>query len=135
MNGTLWKAIQVTLHARELKLSDWEALLPDALHSIRSVLCTATNTTPHDRLFNFTRKSTSGKTIPSWVKPGPVYVKNHTRTSKNDPPVSSATLLHANPQYARVRLPSGVETTVSIRDLAQKPVVEEAAHIPEPALR
>ena len=133
LNGTLWKAIQVTLHARELKLSDWEAVLPDALHSIRSLLCTATNTTPHDRLFNFTRKSTSGKTIPSWVKPGPVYVKNHTRTSKNDPPVSSATLLHANPQYAHVRLPSGVETTVSIRDLAQKPVIEEAAHIPEPA--
>ena len=27
-------------------------------------------------------------------------------------------MLHANPQYAHVRLPSGVESTVSIRDLA-----------------
>ena len=128
LNGTLWKAIQVTLHSRELKMSEWETVLPDALHSIRSLLCTTTNTTPHDRMFNFTRKSTSGKTIPSWVKPGPVYVKDHTRRSKNDPPVSSATLLHANPMYAHVRLPSGVETTVNIRDLARQPGVEETQH-------
>ena len=125
LNGTLWKAIQVTLHSRKLKMSEWETVLPDALHSIRSLLCTTTNTTPHERMFNFTRKSTSGKTIPSWVKPGPVYVKNHTRRSKYDPPVSSATLLHANPQYAHVRLPSGVETTFSIRDLARQPDSEE----------
>ena len=118
LNGTLWKAIQVTLHSREMKLSEWETVLPDALHSIRSLLCTTTNTTPHERLFNFTRKSTSGKTIPSWVKPGPVYVKNHTKRSKNDPPVTPVTLLHANPMYAHVQLPSGAETTVSIRDLA-----------------
>ena len=39
----------------------------------------------------------------------PVYVKNHTRRSNNDPPVSPATLLHANPHYAQyARLPSGV---------------------------
>ena len=47
LNGTLWKAIQVTLHSRKLKPSDWEDVLPDALHSIRSLLCTSTNATPH----------------------------------------------------------------------------------------
>ena len=125
LNGTLWKAIQVTLHSRNMKASEWEAVLPDALHSIRSLLCTATNCTPHERMFNFSRKSTSGKTIPSWVKPGPIYVRNHTRRSKYDPPVSSATLLHVNPSYAHVRLPSGVETTVSIRDLARQPLAEQ----------
>ena len=125
LNGTLWKAIQVTLHSRNMKLSEWETVLPDALHSIRSLLCTTTNTTPHERMFNFTRKSTSGKTIPSWVKPGPIYVKNHTRKSKLDPPVSPAVLLHANPSSAQVRLvPSGVETTVSIRDIARFPDAE-----------
>ena len=72
-------------------------------------------------MFNFTRKSTSGKSIPSWVKPGPIYVKNHTRKTKYDAPVSPATLLHANPSYAHVRLPSGVETTVSMRDIARQP--------------
>ena len=121
LNGTLWKAVQVTLHSRKLKSSDWEDVLPDALHSIRSLLCTATNETPHERLFNFTRKSTSGKTIPSWVKPGPVYIRNQPKRSKNDPPVTSATLIHANPQYAHVRLQSGVETTVSLRDVSRHP--------------
>ena len=124
LNGTLWKAVQVTLHSREMKSSEWEQVLPDALHSIRSLLCTATNSTPHERMFNFSRKSTSGKTIPTWVKPGPVYVRNHTRRSKNDPPVTPATLIHANPTYAHVQLPSGVKTTVSIRDLARQPSTE-----------
>ena len=128
LNGTLWKAVQVTLHSRNMKASEWETVLPDALHSIRSLLCTATNSTPHERMFNFSRKSTSGKTIPSWVKPGPVYVRNHTRRSKNDPPVTSATLIHANPTYAHVRLPSGVETTVSIRDLARQPTEVPTDH-------
>ena len=123
LNGTLWKAIQVTLHARNLKSSDWETVLPDALHSIRSLLCTTTNATPHERMFNYSRKSTSGKTIPSWVKPGPIYVRNPTR-GKYDPPVSPATLLHANPSYAHVRLQSGTETTVSIRDIARVPLDE-----------
>ena len=121
LNGTLWKAVQVTLHAKKLQPSDWEQVLPDALHSIRSLLCTATNETPHERMFNFTRKSTSGKTIPSWVKPGPIYVRNQPRRSKNDPVVTAATLIHANPQSAHIRLPSGVETTVSLRDVARHP--------------
>ena len=101
-----------------MKNSEWETVLPDALHSIRSLLCTATNSTPHEKMFNFTRRSTTGKSIPSWVKPGPIYVKNDMRVSKNDPPVMQATPLHANPQYAHVQLPSGVETTVNIREIS-----------------
>ena len=77
---------------------------------------------PHERMFNYDRRSTSGRSIPSWVKPGRVYVRNHTKRSKNDPPVTSATLVHANPEYAHIRLDSGVETTVNIRDLAPHPV-------------
>ena len=110
------------MHSRKLKTSDWESVLPDALHAIRSLLCTATNSSPHERLFNYNRRSTSGRSIPSWVKPGRVYVRNHTKRTKNDPPVTSATLVHANPEYAHIRLDSGVETTVNIRDLAPYPV-------------
>ena len=40
-NGTIWKAIQVTLHSRNMKMSGWEVILPDALHSIRSLLFSA----------------------------------------------------------------------------------------------
>ena len=127
LNGTLWKAIQVTLHSKRMRPSEWESVLPDALHSIRSLLCTATNQTPHERMFSFSRKSTAGKSIPTWVKPGPIFVKNHTRKSKHDPPVSPATLLHANPEFAHVRLPSGTETTVSIRDVA--PCAEETSNV------
>ena len=118
LNGTIWKAIQVTLHSRNMKPYHWENVLPDTLHSIRSLLCTTTNTTPHDRLFKYNRKSTYGTSIPSWAKPGPIYVRNHTKSSKNDPPVTSATLLEINPQYAHVRLPSGIETTVNVRNIA-----------------
>ncbi len=46
-NGTLWKAIMLQLCDRNLDPTQWEQFLPDALHSIRSLLCTATNATPH----------------------------------------------------------------------------------------
>ena len=45
-------------------------------------------------------------------------MKNHVRSSKYDPPVIPATLLHVNPHYAHVKLPSGVETTVSLQEVA-----------------
>ena len=40
------------------------------------------------------------------------------RQSKFDPLVEEVEVLHANPQYVHVRLPSGVESTASIRDVA-----------------
>lgn len=93
-------------------------VLPDALHSIRSLLCTATNATSHERLFHYNRKSTAGSSMPSWLTHGPVYVRKHVRNSKYDPIVEEAELIHANPQYAFVKLKTGHETTVSLRDVA-----------------
>ena len=93
-------------------------VLPDVLHSIRSLLCTATNVTPHERLFSYNRKSASGTSIPSWLTPGRVYLRNHTRSSKHEPIVEEAELIDVNPQYAHVKLNSGHETTVSLRDIA-----------------
>ena len=49
LNGTLWKAIEVTLHSRKMKQSEWELVIPDAWHFIRSLFCMATNTTPYER--------------------------------------------------------------------------------------
>ena len=40
------------------------------------------------------------------------------RHSTFDLLVEEVEVLHANPQYAHGRLPSGVESTVSVRDLA-----------------
>ena len=47
----IWKAIEVTLHSRKMKQSEWELVLPDALHSIRSLLSTATKTSHHTRSY------------------------------------------------------------------------------------
>ena len=118
-NGIVWKSISLALKSRKLPLSAWENVLPDALHSIRSLLCTATNCTPHERTFNFQRKSTAGKSVLSWLlTKGTVYVRKHVKTSKYESPVEKAELISANPEYAFVRLKNGFETTVSIRDLA-----------------
>ena len=71
-------------------------------------------------MFLHSRKSFNGVSLPAWVKPGPVYVKSHTR-SKNGLLVEEAELLEANPQYAHVRLENGREIPVSLRDLAPNP--------------
>ena len=95
--------------------------LPDALHSAPSLLCTATNETPHERMFSFKRRSTFGMSVPTWLSsPGPVYLKRHNRTSKYDLVVDKVglDLLHVTPNYGLVRLPNGREATVSLKDVA-----------------
>ena len=101
--------IQISQHFHNINY-----LVGKNFHSIRSLLCTEMNVTPHERLFKYTRKSTSGTPIPTWTKSGPIYIRNHTKLSKYDPPVTPATLLEINLPYAYVRLPSGVETTVNV---------------------
>jgi len=86
LNRTLWQAITLALKTHKLPTICWQDILPDALHSIRTLLCTPINETPHERLFNFQRRSTTGSSIPSWLAtPGPVLPKRHVKTSKFDP--------------------------------------------------
>ena len=120
-NGTIWKAITMALMSRGLSTECWQYVLPDALHSVRSLLCTTTNATPHERLLNFSRRSTTGSSVPTWLcNPGPVLLKKHVRLKKTDPFVEEVELIQANPNYAHVRYPDGRETTVSIRHLAPR---------------
>ena len=116
-NSIIWKTVSLALRSKQLPPTHWEYVLEEALHSIRSLLCTTTNCTPHERMFSHTRKSSSGVALPCWIKPGPVYVKRHNR-NKCDLLVEEAELLKANPHYAHVRLEDGREITVSLRDLA-----------------
>ena len=54
-----------------------------------------------------------------WLtRPGPVLLKRHVRNSKYEPLVEEVQLVEANPNYAYIQMPSGVEKTVSLRDLA-----------------
>ena len=43
--------------------------------------------------------------VPSWLtKPGPILIKRHTRTSKNELLVEKADLMHATPSYAYTKV-------------------------------
>ena len=122
LNGTIWQAITLALKTHKLPTNCWQEVLPDALHSIRTLLCTSTNETPHERLFNFQRRSTTGSSIPSWLAtPGPVLLKRYVRSSKFDPLVDEVQLIEANSQYAHIRYPDGREDTVALKHLAPRP--------------
>lgn len=112
LNGTLWKTIRLFLRARELDNVYWEQVLPSALHSIRSLLCTATNATPHERFFNHPRRTANGESLPVWLmEPGPILMKNCNKRWKYDADIEEVELLEANPSYSYVRLQDGRETT------------------------
>ena len=118
-NGVVWRGISLCLASQGLDEHHWLSALPDVLHAIRSLVCTSTNQTPHERMFNYNRKSTCGSSLPSWLMtPGPVLVRRYVRKSKYDPLVDEAMLIEANPKYAHIRLQNGQEKTVSLRDLA-----------------
>ena len=115
----------MSLKSKSLKTEQWQLVLPDVLHSIRYLLCTANNETPHERFMNFSRRSSTASSIPSWsAEPGPVYGKPHVRHSKFDILVEKVDVLQANPHYAHIRYPDGRETTVSTKHLAPYGYVE-----------
>ena len=63
-NGVIWKSVLMGLRVKNLPISLWETVLCDVLYSLRSLLCTATNCTPHERMFLNLRKSLNGVTVP-----------------------------------------------------------------------
>ena len=82
-NGIIWKHTLLALTSRNLKESQWKTVLSEVLHSIRSLLCTATNATPHERFFSYQRRTPSGHSLPTWLStPGPVLSRRHVRASK-----------------------------------------------------
>ena len=128
--GVIWKSIRLALKSLHLDERNWESVLQTVLHSQRSLLCTSTNCTPHERFFAFQRRNSNGDSLPSWLmKPGPVLLRRFVRSHKNEPLVDQVELLDCNPTYASIKYPDGRESTVSVRDLA--PCPEEAAHSSE----
>ena len=111
-NAIIGTAVKLSLKTRNLPIKQWQVVLPVLypFHSIRSLLCTAINTTSHERLFKFSRGSCLGWSTPTWLSlPGNVLLKRHIKTSKHEPLVDEVELIHATPNYARVRLPNGHE--------------------------
>ncbi|KAF2890617.1 hypothetical protein ILUMI_15556, partial [Ignelater luminosus] len=126
-NGIIWKTIQPVLKNKNLPVSHWEDVLNESLHSIRSLFCTATNETPHERMFKFVRRTGNGSVTPPWLTiPGPILLKKkHIRHSKFDPLVQEVSLIEGNHEYAHILCPDGRETTVSTKDLAPLPSIYE----------
>ena len=121
-NGIIWKGVQLAVHSKNLSISQWESVLPSVLHSVRTLLCTATNQTPHERFFSFQRRTVTGSSLPPWVHAnGKALVKRHVRTSKYDPWVEECEIIHVTPSYAQIKTVNGKEQTVSLRDLAPLP--------------
>ena len=93
-NGTVWRAINIALKTHQLPVKYRHEVKSDALHSVKSLLCTATNATPHERLFSFQRKSISGQAMPTWLTtPGPILLQRHVRNSKFEPLVDEGELI------------------------------------------
>ncbi len=121
-NGIIWKGVQLALHSQKLGINHWESVLSSVLHSVRTLLCTATNETPHERFFSFQRRTASGDSLPPWVQiNGKALVKKHVRASKYDAWVEECVITHATPSYAQIKTLNGKEQTVSLQDLAPLP--------------
>ena len=102
LNSTLWKTVKLMLHTRNLQEEQWDQILHDVLHAIRSLLCTATNQTPHERFLCFERRSMHGRFLPAWfLTPGPVFMKRFVR-NKSVPLVDRVEWLSANPHFALI---------------------------------
>ncbi|KRX21482.1 hypothetical protein T07_1365 [Trichinella nelsoni] len=88
--------LKTYLHSLGVVTSRTTAHNPQALHLLRTLLSTATNATPHVRLFGYPSRTPTDTSLL----------------------LEEVELLEANPKYAHVRLTNGRETTVSLKHLA-----------------
>ena len=130
-NGTIWKTMMLALKARGLPPNRWESVQRDSLHTIRSLLCTAANCTPHERLFSCQRRAAYGSSLPTWLTPSKVLLRRFVRPDKHSPLVEEVELTAVNPTYAHIRYPDGRESTVALKHLAPSPRVEEGDRVAE----
>jgi len=66
-NQTVWKTVSLILKGRNLSPHLWELILPDVLHAVRTLLCTATSASPHEKFFPFSRRSMLCRSLSSWM--------------------------------------------------------------------
>ena len=135
VNGTVLKTVQLALNSQGLPKTAWSSVLPAALSAIRSLLCMATNQTPHERLLGFARSSLTGTDLPDFLlNPGTEILFRDHRRRKNDALVKPVKLLETiSPHFARVQHGDGRIDTVSTRDLAPcaEPISSEEAVVSE----
>ena len=117
----MWRTVKLFLRTYKESKNCREAVLPEILRAVRSLLCT-TNATPHKRFLGFNQRSMSGRALPSFlIQPGPILMRRFIR-SKSDPLVEEVELLDANRSFSHVCFANGRESTVSTGDLATRSV-------------
>jgi len=91
----------LSLQSTQLPISHWESVLPEALHSIRSLLCT---TNP----FALNRRLSHGTALPKWLTTSlKVFLRRFKRASTHDLPVDEVELTNVNQTYAHIRQVDG----------------------------
>ena len=116
-NDIIWFGVKLALKDQNFPILKWEVVLPKVLHSMSSLLCTATNSMPHEHFLNFQRRSILGISTPSWpCSPRTVLVQRHVCHNKYGQLVL-ADLIHATPQYVHIQFKNSCENTVSLKDV------------------
>ena len=120
LNGIIWKTVQCISAERKLSTSAWPSVLGEALHCIRSLISTATGSTPHDRFLGFERLFRP-QPAPASIQSGNYAWLRRQVCSKND---STGDLVKVVTSYPGCAIVSrdGVNTdTVNWRHLAPHP--------------
>ena len=110
-NKTVYNTI-LMLNGRKLGLHLWEDLLPEALHAVRTLLCTAAIETPHERFFPFPQKSMLGDFASFLVGHIGQGSPKKVCAQQARPMCEDVEIVDANPRSSLVRFPDGRETTV-----------------------
>ncbi|KAI0985779.1 hypothetical protein GJ496_004822 [Pomphorhynchus laevis] len=111
-------------------LTKWNSVLLVALNSLRALLSTSTNATPHERIFSNRRRSACGITLLEWLcRPGHVLLRVFNRDSKYFDATEEVRLIEANDKYATVQFGSGRIANISTRNLA--PLPQDNAYLPD----
>ena len=95
----MWRDITKAFKTQRLTINELDNVLLQAFHSIHTLLSTATNVTPHERLINYTRRSSCGSSTA-----GKVPLKRHVKQSNFDPIVVEAERIESNLCYGNIRL-------------------------------
>ncbi|XP_003368437.1 conserved hypothetical protein [Trichinella spiralis] len=82
-NGIIRKAVSLALRSHNLRIEQWEEVIRLALHLLRRLLSTATNATPHERLFGSSSRTPTDTSLPTWLTtPGMVLIRRMSQTNK-----------------------------------------------------
>ena len=102
VNQTICRTIKLTLRDRSLPEERWKDVLQKGLRCVRSLVCLATNGSPHERMFKFQRRAMTGTSMPTRLLSSEIVLLGRFIRNKSDPQCEQVKLLDANPTYAHI---------------------------------